>query len=166
MIDTLLQAEKELPTLLQNEDIWRGLYADSERPHLMRLWCQWGENRINLHHFSHCRRGERFWHGHPWKMAVRVLEGEYEMGVGYQDEFGVIKNIDLLMGSGSLYDMCDQYGRHYVRPVGDGAWTLMVTGPVVWSKQHLAVNTPSRDLTALERTEIFSYFRAKYPLPS
>lgn len=52
MLNVLLQAEAALPALLTDEAGLIGLYADSERPALRRLWRQLGEYRAYLHRFN------------------------------------------------------------------------------------------------------------------
>ncbi len=167
MLSILSQIEMALPALLQDEAAWHGLFADSEQPHLHRLWRQWGEYRISLHHFSECCEGQEFWHPHPWKMAVRVLKGRYEHRVGFVCETG--ENIEVarsIMEPGSCYEMVSPRGAHAILPIDNDVWSVMVSGPVVWNKNRRVGNTPSRELNEQERREMFTVFRTYFPLPA
>ena len=82
MFKRLREVEQELPDLLEKE-IWNGLYIDYHPPIVERVWTQVGENRIYLHRIHPCSEGEALFHPHPWPSAMRILSGEYEMGIGY-----------------------------------------------------------------------------------
>jgi hypothetical protein len=165
MIDVLKTIESILPTLMAEESAWKGLYADSEKPHLRRLWRPWYQYRINLHHFTACESKEEFPHPHPWKMAVRILEGRYSMGLG--------RGLDLTTPPtltykeyrpGDYYEMLDVDLWHAIRPLGDEALTIMVSGPPIYERNKVHSNKPSRELTMPERSELFQRIRIHYPL--
>src|SRR5262245_32103375 len=83
MLDVLEAFEKELPRLLADEGAWQSLYVDSHPPVVERLWRPWRAGRAYLHRIHPCGPGEALFHPHPWPSAMRVLEGEYEMAIGY-----------------------------------------------------------------------------------
>src|SRR5579864_6403459 len=83
MLQTLSAVEQVLPRLLINEDSWQGSFIDYHPPIVERLWMQWNEFRIQLHRIHPCGPTEALFHLHPWPSAVHVLEGNYEMAVGF-----------------------------------------------------------------------------------
>lgn len=162
MLNELFKIERELPTLLREKEAWTGLFADTEKPHLRRLWRQWGKNRIYLHHFSGCSEQDVFWHPHPWKMAVRSFS-RYDQLLGARDELGnLIVVARTIMEPGSCYEMTNRWGEHAIRPDGPEAWSLMIAGPVLWPENRRVANTPVRELTQTEREKIFNFFSTQY----
>lgn len=165
MLDVLSTAERLLPELLKDEAGWTGLYADTERPALQRLWRQWGEYRIYLHQFERCASEEAFLHPHPWKFAIRLLKGRYEMGVGTSADPLRAPEIvaRMIMEPGSCYEMTHPHGWHVIRPVDEETYSLMVAGPPVYPQNRIPANTPVRELRLDERRMLFDFFASKYP---
>jgi hypothetical protein len=83
MLDVLSQVEQALPLLLQDEKTWQSLLVDYHSPTVERLWTAWKEYRVYLHRIHPCEREKALFHPHPWPSAMRVLNGEYEMAVGF-----------------------------------------------------------------------------------
>ena len=166
MIDKLLEAERLLPEMLKDESAWIGVYADSERPVLSRLWRQWGENRIYLHAFDPCEAHEAFAHKHPWKFAIRIVDGIYEMTVGATSDPMIVLPVAarMIFTAGSVYEMCDEDAFHAARPIGGRSHSLMVAGPKLWDKNRVRANKIVRALTPPERARLFAFFRDAYPL--
>lgn len=165
MIHVLKTVESILPTLLAEESAWNGLYADSEKPFLKRLWRQWYQYRINLHHFSECESKEEFPHPHPWKMAVRILRGNYMMGHGFGHDLHVPPPLKYrTYAPGDTYEMLEADEWHAIRPLGEQALTIMVSGPPIYKQNQVHSNKPSRELTSNERSELFERILVHYPL--
>jgi hypothetical protein len=174
MLEALYEAERLLPSLLATEDGWTGLFADTEKPNLTRVWRQWGENRISLHVFGPCASLEVFPHPHEWDSAIRILEGECEMGMGVLTSHthraaGVILPVPedcfgIVMPPGTAYQMIGSYPWHWVRPTGPhGYASLMVSGPPLYPQNRVRKNTPSRILTAAQISDQLTRFRRHYP---
>lgn len=163
MLKILHKAEAGLPNLLVDESAWNGVFADSEKPHLRRLWRQWGDYRLYLHHFTHCEPTEEFPHPHPWQMAVRILEGQYAMGTGRSanlDQPPILSH--QTYQAGDSYQMLDADEWHAIRPLDSEALTIMVAGPVVYPQNRIKANKISRELTAEERSALFARIRRHY----
>lgn len=164
MLSVLFQAEAALPALLSDEAGWTGLYADSERPALRRLWRQWGEYRAYLHRFEPCEAAAAFVHPHPWRFAIRAF-GRYGMRVGAGSDPGVVPPtvLDVVMEPGSRYAMEHRTGFHGIYPVDPGPlYSLMVAGPVEWPENRVRGNAPARELFPEERSDLFAFFRGRY----
>lgn len=165
MLDVLFTAERALPELLKDEAGWSSVYADTEKPALQRLWRQWGEHRIYLHRFETCTPEEAFLHPHPWKFAIRLLKGRYEMSIGasndpHREPETVVR---MIMEPGSCYEMAHPHGWHAIRPVDEETYSLMVAGPPVYPQNRIPANTPVRELMPEERRMLFDFFASKYP---
>lgn len=129
MIEVLEEVERELPKLLQDVEGWQSVFVDYHPPYVERLWRPWKEYRVSLHRIYPCERAESLFHPHPWPQAVRVLDGNYEMGLGYGkgDTPPPVAQVITVRGN-FTYTMLDPDGWHYVRPVGTPSLSLMVTG--------------------------------------
>ena len=165
MLKTLLTIERALPELLKDEAVWTGIYADTEKPHLQRLWRQHEESRIYLHRFEGCMTEEKFPHPHPWPFAVRILEGRYRMALGASSNPDVVPPdvavVDL--SPGCCYEMAHANGWHWIQPLDNVSVTLMVAGPTIWQQNRKRANRPCRELTSEERATIFNVFHNHYP---
>lgn len=131
MLDVLRQVERELPTMLKKEQEgdWNSVYVDYHEPFVERLWRPWKEYRIYLHRIFPCETSKALFHRHPWPSAMRVLEGKYEMGVGYTKGSEPPRvAAKLILPRFSEYEMTEPHAWHYVRPLAEASVSLMVTG--------------------------------------
>lgn len=106
MLDVLNKIILSLPALLKDEDSWNTVFIDYEKPQVERLWRSSGENRIYLHKIYPCTVDEAFFHPHPWPSAILLLEGTYEMGVGFgkgMEPPPIAATV--LLSAGSTYEM-------------------------------------------------------------
>lgn len=162
MLNVLYQIESELHHHLENMENWKSIYVDYHKPYVKRLWKQHGDYRIYLHQIFSCEKIESLLHPHPWPSAMKVIEGKYEMGVGYShmQTCEVIAST-LILPEGSYYEMCDINSWHYVRPLNESSFSLMVTG-IPWKRQSPKSSYPLRELNQDEKNMIFSKFINKY----
>ena len=148
-LEKLTCAESLIPRMLEDKSRWRSLRIDYEKPHVNRLFTDitseeaaklpdLAGHRIMLHEIESCKSEEALQHPHPWPSAVRVINTftPYEMGVGHDliDEF--MGDATGNVGWGAVmticgefrYTMADEDGYHYVRPIRDCAYSVMLTG--------------------------------------
>lgn len=120
-----------LPALL-DEDGWKSLYIDYEKPHVERLHRNLEDGfRLMLHVIHPCERAEAFWHPHPWPSIVRVVKGAYETGIGSIETNRPTSLATVVRGGpGLTYLMPDPEVGHYVLPLGGEVWSIMLTGPM------------------------------------
>jgi hypothetical protein len=164
MLDVLVAVEKDLPRLLLNEASWSGLFIDYHPPTVERLWTPWREFRVSLHRIFPCKPGEALFHPHPWPSAMRILEGEYEMAVGYGKGESTPPVAALMVARGDFrYEMTDPDAWHYVRPLGGPSLSVMVTGKP-WDRPAPRSGKPLVPLTEAQRAELFRLFRGYYPM--
>jgi hypothetical protein len=163
MLDVLAAVEKELPALLEEEGAWKGLYIDYHPPTVERLWRPWGGYRLSLHRIYPCGPGAALFHPHPWPSAMRILEGRYEMAVGYGPGLKPPPFAARLIAGGDfVYEMTHPDAWHYVRPLDAPTYSLMVTGPP-WDRPAPRSDQPLRPLTAEQAAGLFAFFRKRYP---
>lgn len=164
MLNVLYEVEAELPQLLVDEAGWNSLYIDYHPPIVERLWRPWREYRISLHRIYPCEPEEALFHPHPWPSAMRVLAGEYEMAVGYGPGETAPPVAALMIATGDFrYEMTEPDAWHYVRPVGEPTYSVMVTG-IPWTRSSPTPGKPLRALTTEERSALFDFFRQRYPV--
>jgi hypothetical protein len=161
-LDWLHRAVSELPTLLRGDAKWRGVFVDYHPPFVERLWREWLDYRIFLHRIHPCAAGEALLHPHPWPSAMRVLDGCYEMAVGYgagtRDPRIAAK---LILRAGSEYEMTDPDGCHYVRPLDKKSLSIMITGKP-WAREAPTTFRKLTELSTQNRNEILELFRSVY----
>jgi hypothetical protein len=163
MLDQLTLAEQQLPYLLTKPELWQSLFVNYEKPHVERVWCPWGDYRINLHRILPCQAEETFFHPHPWPSAMKILGGTYQMLIGYGSglqEPPISTTCNLT--AGSTYEMVDPDSWHSVRPLDRPVWSVMLTGKP-WGREM-----PKSDqirLSCLEDSkvkEILTFFKGYY----
>jgi len=164
MLDLLKEAEQALPKLLQDTSRWQSLYIDYHPPYVERLWCSWQDIRIQLHKIHPCSPGEALFHPHPWPSAMLIVAGHYEMafGFGSGDQAPPFAS-RMLAGPGFRYEMTHQDSWHFVRPIDDFVYTIMLTGKP-WKRSSPKPSAPLSELDEQQREELFAFFRKAYPL--
>lgn len=166
MLDVLARLEAELPALLADDPAWQSLDIDYHPPRVERLWRSWGNYRVSLHRIHPCGPTDALFHPHPWPSAMRILEGTYEMAVGYGAGSTPPPFAARLVSTGDLrYEMIDKDAWHYVRPIGKPAMTIMVTG-TPWQRDAAGVEPdgPLSPLSTEARTEMMRWYRAFYAI--
>jgi hypothetical protein len=158
---TALEAvERALPALLADEAAWQSLDIDYHPPRVERLWRAWGDHRVCLHRIHPCAPEEALFHPHPWPSAMRILQGVYEMDVGWgPGTHPPAVAARLRLGPGSTYEMTDPDGWHRVRPIGGVSQSVMVTG-APWSRVAPRSAGPLAPLTKEQAHELWKEFCA------
>jgi hypothetical protein len=162
MLDLLHSVELALPILLRDETRWKSVFVNYHPPFVERLWCEWQENRIYLHCIHPCYAEDALLHPHPWPSTMKVLSGNYEMGIGHGS--GTSKPplaARLILAAGSEYEMTNPDGWHYVRPLNVPSISLMVTGKP-WGRTSPKSDKPLLELSPERQKEIFKFFRSIY----
>ncbi len=165
MMKLFEQVEALLPHLLCSPDLWSTLDIEYDTPRVERVWMQLGAIRVLLHVIHPCK--EALMHPHPWPSVVKIVSGEYEMGVssGPTGEGDVIPDPAAIvtLKSGSYYEMSNPQGWHYVKPSAP-SMSLMITG-TPWPSQGRhspGKGQNSRGLSKKRQDEIMLIFRQIY----
>jgi hypothetical protein len=164
LIEKLQQIERvKLYDLLCDVSIWKSLDINYHPPHVERLWCQLGNYRLYLHFIHPCEREQALFHPHPWPSAIHVIEGQYEMGMGFGsglEEPEVFSTI--LTQGGMYYEMPHRDGWHYVRPLSVSS-SVMLTGEP-WDREMPAEDEVG-ELGCLHNDRVvvmLDYFKMKF----
>lgn len=116
---------------IEQPELWQTLVIDRRKPITHRAWIMHGDTRICLHGFEPCQREEAFLHPHPWPSAMLVLDGSYDMHVGYAaapESRQPDDVISLQLAAGSTYDMSVPGAWHKVVP-RTRCYSLMINDP-------------------------------------
>ena len=163
MIEKLKQIEDKLMLeLLSKPDVWKTLFVDYHPPLVERCWTQLGNYRISLHFIHECKPEDALFHPHPWPSAMHVLEGTYEMGLGFGKGLEEPEKMcTVLVTNGMYYDMTHIDGWHYVRPVKSTCSTVMLSGPK-WGREEIKSEHPLKELTPERKHIMLEYFLNYY----
>jgi hypothetical protein len=161
MLDVLARVEAELPTLLVSST-WNSLDINYHPPFVERLWLPWREYRISLHRIHPCEPSVALFHPHPWPSAMRILEGTYEMAVGYGSGTTPPPMAARIVAGGDFrYEMTDPDAWHYVRPLDRPAMTVMVTGKP-WQRDAPTSAEKLQPLDDARYQDLLGWFRRRY----
>jgi len=163
MLTALDIAERELPKILspENDKEWGTLSVNYHPPFVKRVFAYWNWWRISLHKIYPCKDGEALFHPHPWPSAMRIFSGRYEMAVGFgsgdtQPPFAA----KLILPAPARYEMTHRDAWHYVRPLDEPAFSLLVTG-TPWQRSS-PKGEKLQPLEDSEKKEILEFFRSYY----
>lgn len=152
----------ELRELWADESAWQSLSIDYHPPRVERLFTgipsaipsQRPALRVMLHRLHPCDTGRALWHSHPWPSAVQLLSGRYEHATGFLDNQGRLhRSATTILHAGDSYEITDPLAWHYVRPLGEPAYSVMITG-APWAKHTAPKPAPQRPLTAEETEDL------------
>lgn len=165
LTEKLQQIERlKLYDLLCDVSIWKSLNVNYHPPHVERLWCQLGDYRISLHFIHPCKREDSLFHPHPWPSAIHVLEGEYEMGMGFGAGLKEPEIFSTIVSQGSMYyEMPHKDGWHYVRPTTSVCGSVMLSGKP-WDRE-MPASEEVGELSGLHNDRVvmmLEYFKGKY----
>ncbi len=160
MLEKLKEIEAQLPQLLEKPEIWKSLLIDYHPPVVERLYTQIGELRVSLHCIHPCEQADALVHPHPWPSAILLLTGRYQMGVAYGKGVETPPTAStLVLSPGSSYEMTDPDGWHYVRPLGEPSYSVMVSGKP-WNRAMPAEPTqPLKPLSQGRFDEMLAIFK-------
>lgn len=163
MIENLKQIEdKMLLDLLVQPDKWNTLLVNYFPPIVERCWIQLGNYRLMLHFIHECKSEEALFHTHRWPSAMHVLNGKYEMGLGFgAGTTPPEKMATILFDNGGYYDMTHIDGWHYVRPVGGVCATTMLIGKP-WDREETVKEFPPLGPLTQERKLIMLKWFEEY----
>lgn len=165
MLNTLHEVLRVLPTLIADAAGWQSLDVSYHPPRVERLWRQYGPHRIYLHRIYPCAPAEALFHPHPWPSAMRIVSGTYEMALGSgagREPPPVAATV--MMVPGSEYEMVEPDGWHAVRPIGNPALSVMVTG-APWDRPAPKSTAPLSPLEETAKRSLLDEFQTHFPSP-
>ena len=141
---------------IEQPELWQTLVIDRRKPITHRAWIMHGDTRICLHGFEPCQREEAFLHPHPWPSAMLVLDGSYDMHVGYAaapESRQPDDVISLQLAAGSTYDMSVPGAWHKIVP-RTRCYSLMINGPRWDTGPRFAPTTQGKDLGRMTSSQL------------
>lgn len=119
--------EKFLKDFLISKPLY-SMHIDYHKPYVNRIFFYDRDFRIFLHKIFPCADSkEALVHPHPWSSAIKIIAGNYEMGVGHSETNEAPKfDCTLEIGPGTYYEMLEPDGWHYVKPNEHPSYSLMV----------------------------------------
>jgi len=120
--------EKNLKEFLISKPLY-SMHIDYHKPYVNRIFFNDRDFRIFLHKIFPCVESkEALVHPHPWSSAIKIIAGNYEMGIGHS-ETNVAPKFDCILdiGPGTYYEMTEPDGWHYVKPNEHPSYSLMLT---------------------------------------
>ena len=168
MIEILNAVGEKLRELLRDEAGWNTLKVDYHHPHVDRLWRQFdAEHRLLLHKIYPCETEQSLLHPHPWPSVIQIMSSgraaNYELGIGWGDPTGEPPPIaaKITMSRGGTYEMDDPRAWHYVRPINEPVFSVMVIGkPFETPKQdRFGQLKQHKHLDEAAKQDILGFFR-------
>jgi hypothetical protein len=186
MTNVLLECAQLLPTLLTDPNRWKSLMINYKPPHLMRIYTNIGNVRINLHYFiptseasevdsskdGNCNAkpedynesSDNYFHPHGWASCMKIMKGHYEQWMGFANQRGLdnppLKSLHLRHSQGDTYAMNHPWLWHQViPPENEPVMTMMVTHiPKNWDQDSPKSEISLRELSEQERNFMFQEF--------
>lgn len=86
---------------------------------------------------------------------MEIIKGKYEMGIGHSNTNEFPKtDCKLILPAGTIYEMTEKDGWHYVNPIDGPCYTLMVTGELNGREMPIEPNKEFRKLNDSEISDI------------
>ena len=150
----------QLPTLLKEPEKWDSLLIDHFPPVIHRLAYRLSDTRtLFLHKMHNCERSKALLHSHSWALAVKVIEGGYEMGMGESEnrDCAPTELKETIVKPGDVYEMLDSRQWHYTKclPETKYSYSIMLIGPR--TRERKALNNDPLSLE--QRHSLFDYFK-------
>lgn len=97
-------------------------------------------------------------HSHSWSCAIKVVQGGYQMGIGYSSDRNVVPSpiYSCNVQPGNIYEITSPNIWHYTKclPSVKYSYSIMLIGPRMRDRKALN-NEP---LNEQQKEELFDYF--------
>ena len=148
-----------LPALLKDKSKWQSLKICKFEPVIHRLFMQLEDGcTLILHKIFHCEESKPFMHSHSWPFAVRIIDGGYDMSVGfsYSRHCAPKPIYKTTVKSGDTYEMLSPNIWHTtdVHKNNKCSYSIMIIGPR-W-RDRLAQNNDQ--LSQEDFDHLYDYF--------
>lgn len=160
MIEELKDLLPKLPALIKDKNnTWDSLLIDKYPPVIHRVSLKFSEERtLLLHQLFNTGSDHALMHSHSWPFACKVLEGGYEMGVGFSDDRSKPPTsvFTSFVKSGDIYEMLSPNVWHYTKPINGTqcSYSVMLIGPRC-RERKAENNSPLPDVT---KTDLLQWF--------
>ncbi len=160
MINELKSLLPYVPDFLKKEEQWGSLLINKYPPVIHRLSFKISETRtLLLHKLFNTKDEKALMHSHSWPFALKLLKGEYEMGVGFsKNREEVPKSIfTSFVKTGDFYEMLTPDIWHYTKPTKETDFSCSVMLIGERSRERKAEN--NLPLSLAQKKEMFDWFK-------
>ena len=162
MIEKLKQIEsKLLLDLLSKPNIWNTAMIDHSKPLVEKLWTQVGNYSITLQFIHHCGIKDAIYHLHASPSAIHMLEGDFDMGIGFGENIPDEVCSMFVKGGNMYYDMKNVNGWQYIRPAVAVCSMTMLSGKP-WDRMLPESDQPNKEIDSNRKFIILEYFEKYY----
>jgi hypothetical protein len=148
----------KLPELLKDQSKWESLLIDKYPPTIYRLSLKLSDDHtLILHKLFSDPNEPAYIHSHSWPFAIKIIEGCYEMGVGFSADRSITPPIiyKTMIKAGDTYEMTSSDVWHYTQPLtNQPSYSIMLVGKR-WRERLAQNNSPLSDD---QRKQVFDYF--------
>lgn len=129
MIRELNSILEYLPNLIKLQS-WNTLLINKHPPIIHRCSLQIAPDRTLLLHKVFHTNEQPLMHSHSWDLACKVLQGEYEMGVGFSSDRNIIPPsiYKTIVKFGDIYEMTSSDIWHYTKPLTPYSYSVILIG--------------------------------------
>ena len=161
MLYKLYEAMELVPQLVSKREIWDSLIVNRRKPYTYRVFTTLPNGlRLCLHKFDPCDTHEAFSHPHPWPGAFTILNGSYQMSVGYSVNKEAKPDLatSMELTKYSCYEIINPLTWHSVVPL-ETTYTVMING-APWEPDvaHVDVKTTKgKDLDKMPEEDLLKH---------
>ena len=161
MLCKLYEAMDLLPQLISKREVWDSLIVNRRKPYTYRVFTTLPNGlRLCLHKFDPCHTHEAFSHPHPWPGAFTILQGAYNMKVGYSVDRQQKPDsvVDLELSKFSCYEIINPLTWHSVIPL-ETTYTVMIND-TPWDADYAHQDvrtTKGKDLDKMPEQDLLSH---------
>ena len=157
MIKELNSLLPTIPNLIRNNN-WNTLLINKYPPIIHRLSLKISENRtILLHKLFNTEDELALMHSHSWAFACKVLQGGYEMGIGFSQNRDIPPKpiMTSMIKSGDIYEMTSPDVWHYTKPLENKiSYSVLLIGDRC-RERKAENNSP---LSSIQKEDCVSWF--------
>jgi hypothetical protein len=166
MINELEDILSSIPKLLLNNKL-DTLLINKYPPIIHRISIKISDNRtLFLHKLFNTEEKKALMHSHSWNFACKVLQGKYEMGIGFSSDRNKppASIYTSFVKAGDIYEMTSPNIWHYTKPTSDTAYSYSVMLIGERYRERRAEN--NEKLSIKDKQELVSWFLNFYNINS
>ncbi len=161
MIEELQNLIIQIPNLLLLHET-DSLLINKYPPIIHRISIKISDNRtLFLHKLFNTNSERALMHSHSWNFACKVLQGEYEMGIGFSSDRNKPPTsvYTSFVKAGDIYEITSPNVWHYTKPTSDTPYSYSVMLIGERHRERKAEN--NEKLSKYDKEELLSWFLNK-----
>ncbi len=160
MIKELQNILPSIKSMLADPAHWDSLLINKYPPIIHRVSLKLSTSRtLLLHKLFNTNKETAFMHSHSWPFACKVIEGEYEMGVGFSFDRNAPPEslFTTFIKPGNIYEMVSPNMWHYTKPTENTKFSYSILLIGERCRERKAEN--NSPLPADQKEELISWFK-------